>query len=278
MEVISETVLSGFGIMVTSITSFFTCLLFYCSISHASPVYSRAPVKPPFFVLAGDSTTAKQAVSGGGWGDGFINTTLHNGAAGRNLGHNGATTVSFRAGGDWDVVLATVQGVRENYQLFVTIQFGHNDQKPAANISVAQYTSNLERFVEEAINAGATPILVTPLSRRNYDNSTGSPRIIRNLKDQREATIAAAGHKGVAYIDLNEESTRYLDAIGPVDAYKYNLSEFDYTHLNAAGSEVFGGMVALLIQRQFPELKDAGFVQVDETLESDVDHGVFYWP
>jgi hypothetical protein len=35
-----------------------------------------------------------------GWGNGFLGT-LVNGAWGINLGHNGATTVSFVAGGDW---------------------------------------------------------------------------------------------------------------------------------------------------------------------------------
>lgn len=73
--------------------------------------------KPPYFVLAGDSTTA----SGGGWGDGFL-ATLRNGAAGKNLGHNGATTVSFRAGGDWAAVLEAVKASKADYNPFVTIQ------------------------------------------------------------------------------------------------------------------------------------------------------------
>ncbi|KAF4767356.1 hypothetical protein HAV15_009998 [Penicillium sp. str.  len=124
--------------------------------AYSSSAFKHLP-RPPFFVLAGDSTTATQSSNGGGWGDGFLNTTLFNGASGRNFGHNGATTVSFRDGGDWDDVLTTVRQVRDDYHPFVTIQFGHNDQKPAANISLSQYTSNLERFVTEATDAGATP-------------------------------------------------------------------------------------------------------------------------
>ncbi|KAJ5175789.1 uncharacterized protein N7482_001666 [Penicillium canariense] len=233
---------------------------------------------PPFFVLAGDSTTATQSSDGGGWGDGFLNTTLFHGATGHNYGHNGATTVSFRAGGDWNKVLSTVKNVSQAYHPFVTIQFGHNDQKAAANISLSQYTENLERFVTDAVDAGATPILVTPLSRRNYNTSTGQPRIIEDLANQANATITAAHNTGASFIDLNRESTRYLNAIGPTDAYTYNLIAADHTHLNIAGSIVFGGIVAELIQRQFHELKESGFVRVNGTLKKDVDHGVYYWP
>lgn len=67
-------------------------------------------LKPPFFLLAGDSTTATQSSNGGGWGDGSINKTLFQGTKGRNFGHNGATTVSYRAGGDWFDVLETATG------------------------------------------------------------------------------------------------------------------------------------------------------------------------
>ncbi|KAH3015642.1 hypothetical protein KXV73_004342 [Aspergillus fumigatus] len=123
-------------------------LSFFILPLYALPTPSHSP-KPPFFLLAGDSTTAKQSSNGGGWGDGFLNTTLFHGASGLNYGHNGATTVSFRAGGDWETVLSKVAEYKDRYAPFVTIQFGHNDQKPAANISLAEYTRNLEQFVSD---------------------------------------------------------------------------------------------------------------------------------
>ncbi|KAJ5973143.1 Esterase SGNH hydrolase-type subgroup [Penicillium vulpinum] len=239
---------------------------------------SKQFTKTPFFVLAGDSTTATQSSNGGGWGDGFLNTTLFKGASGHNFGHNGATTVSFRDGGDWDKVLATVRQVRDDYHPFVTIQFGHNDQKPAANISLSQYTSNLEKFVTEAFDAGATPILVTPLSRRNYDNSTGTPRIIMSLANETMATITAANRSHASYIDLNHASTRYLSAIGPENAFTYNLIPTDYTHLNVPGSIVFGGIVAELITQKVGALEKLGYMRVNGGLKKDVDHGIYYWP
>jgi lysophospholipase L1-like esterase len=253
-------------------------LLGMTSCSKAYEYSGQNPLKAPFFVLAGDSTTATQSSNGGGWGDGFLNTTLFQNATGRNFGHNGATTVSFRAGGDWDEVLATVNQVKDIYHPFVTIQFGHNDQKPAANISLSQYTSNLERFVAEASNAGATPILVTPLSRRNYDNSTGTPHIVLSLANETTATINAAHRSGASFIDLNKVSTRYLNLIGPDDAYTYNLNPTDYTHLNVPGSVVFGGIVANLITQDFEGLAKHGYLSVNEKLKRDVERGVYYWP
>ncbi|KAJ5666615.1 hypothetical protein N7462_011024 [Penicillium macrosclerotiorum] len=241
------------------------------------PAFSTSKI-PPYFVLAGDSTTAIQSSNGGGWGDGFLNTTLFNGAAGHNYGHNGATTVSFRSGGDWDNILQTIHNVSHGFQPFVTIQFGHNDQKASANISLSEYTENLERFVIEAYSAGAIPILVTPLSRRNYDNSTGHPVIIQDLANQTAATITAARRTGASFIDLNRASTRYLNAIGPTNASTYNLNEDDHTHLNNYGSIVFGGIVAELIQGDFPQLENEGFIWVNETLRKDVAQGLYYWP
>lgn len=89
------------------------------------------------FLLAGDSTTATQAANGGGtspplfpatpltnvgWGDGFKNFTLAPPAFAVNYGHNGATTGSFMAGGDWAVVLAQVKKYVPSSTVYVTIQ------------------------------------------------------------------------------------------------------------------------------------------------------------
>ncbi len=93
----------------------------------ATPVVEIAcPKKPAYFLLAGDSTTATQRATntsdGGGWGDGFLNYTLKCNSKGENFGHNGATTASFRAGGDWANVLAQVNQRKQNHNVYVTIQ------------------------------------------------------------------------------------------------------------------------------------------------------------
>jgi hypothetical protein len=84
----------------------------------ATALPSCPKAKPAYFVLAGDSTTAPD----GGWGDGFLNTTLRSPASGINLGHSGATTISFREGGDWAAVLEQVKTHTKTHDVFVTIQ------------------------------------------------------------------------------------------------------------------------------------------------------------
>ena len=151
----------------------------------ASPLVAVA-AKPAYFLLAGDSTTAIQSANGGGWGDGFLNFTLANGSTGHNYGHDGATTASFRAGGDWATVISQAQNSKSAYTVYVTIQvrgkypvalllrnpedsmiltdrsldeqFGHNDQKNTSGVTLEQYQQNLENFASEAKSAGAIPV------------------------------------------------------------------------------------------------------------------------
>ncbi|KAF2127840.1 carbohydrate esterase family 12 protein [Dothidotthia symphoricarpi CBS 119687] len=223
------------------------------SLAVHSAALTLAAVKPPAFFLAGDSTTAVQSTGGGGWGSGFLNTTLKNGATGKNFGHNGATTVSFREGGDWANVLKAAKAAVPSYVPYVTIQFGHNDQKPAKNISMAEFTANLVAFVKEVRAIPATPILVTSLSRRKFSSSTN--QVSLSLADVTAATKDAAAKSGAAIIDLNTASTNYLNKIGATNAATYNLNADDFTHLNDEGSVVFGNMVAMLIDAEIPSVQ-----------------------
>jgi lysophospholipase L1-like esterase len=202
--------------------------------------------KPVYFVLAGDSTTAV----GGGWGDGFLENTLRAPASGINLGHSGATTVSFRAGGDWATVLDEIKTHTATHEVFVTIQFGHNDQKADKNISITDYATNLRDFAEEVTSALATPILVTPLTRRTFKNGT----VVENLSNERAAT------------------TDYVNAIGASAADGYNLAAGDRTHLNDWGGVVFGRLVSDLLVEKFEDVK--AWTVANETLSEQIRDGV----
>ena len=225
---------------------------------------------PPAIFLAGDSTTAPD----GGWGDAFLSTTLTNGAIGTNYGHSGATLNSFIAGGDWGNVLSAVAEARGSYTPYVTIQFGHNDQKTEGDLE--DFIPNLEKFVNEARNAGATPIILTSLSRRKYDTSVNPPVVKDDLANVREGAIEAAEAVGADWADLNTRSREYLNSIGPDNAWTYNLSEDDQTHLNEGGAIVFGGLVAELLLETFPDL--GGYIQVNSDLAGALDSGEYYWP
>jgi lysophospholipase L1-like esterase len=238
-----------------------------------SPKPKPNATKPPYFVLAGDSTTAVQSTGGGGWGTGFLTTTLKKGASGHNYGHNGATTVTFRQGGDWATVLSAAKNASSHYSPYVTIQFGHNDQKPDKNISAAALTTNLVAYVNEVRDVGATPILVTSLSRRSYGTDG---KIKLNLADVAAATEEAASKSGASIIDLNAASTEYLNAIGAEKAHTYNLIPTDNTHLNAAGSVVFGNLVAMLIREEIPALSK--YVKPVASVQKALQTGVYILP
>jgi len=257
-----------------------TNLLPLAALAHlitAAPAPTGPLTKPPAFILAGDSTTAVQSTGGGGWGTGFLNNTVQAGAAGTNFGHDGATTVSFRAGGDWANVLAATTNYSANYTPFVTIQFGHNDQKPSANITLPEFTANLAQFATDvdALGVGATPVIVTPLSRRTFDDAV-PPAVVEDLANMTGAAIQAAEAGGWHWINLNRESTEFLNDVGPANASVYNLISTDFTHLNPGGSVVFGGLVGDLLVAELPWVWQ--YVGPGLELEEALKTGLFYWP
>ena len=154
-------------------------------------------------------------------------------------------------------------------------QFGHNDQKVDKNISVAQFETNLKTFVSDVRTAGGTPILVTSLSRRNF-NSTG--QVTLNLAPQVAATLRVAAETGSAYIDLNKASVAYLSAIGLTNAYKYNLKPEDRTHLNYPGSLVFGNIVGSLIEQSQVAKEVRNYIKGDKAILKAVKNGQFIFP
>lgn len=210
-----------------------------------------------------------------GWGDGFL-STLVKGAWGINYGHDGATTVSFVAGGDWGNVLSSVNSSKSAYSPYVTIQFGHNDQKAQNNISVPEFTTNLENMVSDVREAGGTPILVTSLSRRNFNTTTGL--VIEDLAPQVAATLAAAKAVGSAYIDLNKYSMAYLNAIGQNDSLLYDRIAGDNTHLNVGGDFLFGNMVGWLIEGSKVGKEVEEYICLNRTIIRDIEEGVFILP
>ncbi|KAI2773968.1 carbohydrate esterase family 12 protein [Daldinia loculata] len=207
--------------------------------------------KPAAFFLAGDSTTAVD----GGWGDGLL-AAVKSPAWGVNIGKSGATTASFSAGGYWANVTKHLQDNVGKYDCYVTISFGHNDQKSTSGVTFEQYQANLIRFANEVKSLGGTPLLTSSLTRRAFP-SNDDHNATDSLHDQRLAAIAAAKATDSTVIDLNEASLKYVNAIGKQAAWEYNYGadKNDTTHLNEHGSIVFGRMEADLIIRAKPRLE-----------------------
>jgi len=173
------------------------------------------PIRANKIILVGDSTVAVQ----GGWGPSFCAHHVNSALACLNLARGGRSSGNYRAEGSWDIVLAELQ--RRSYeQVYVLIQFGHNDQpgKPGRSTELAtEFPANLRRYVAEARAAGAIPILATPLTRRQFRDG----KLIDDLAPWAQATRRVAAELDVPLVDLHARSTAAVHAMGPVQAMQF---------------------------------------------------------
>ena len=202
--------------------------------------------------LIGDSTQTNNA----GYGRGFC-ANFSAGIDCVNMSKGGASTKTFRQQGLWDRSLATKPDV-------MVIQFGHNDMETKEHldrqVTMADYEANLRRYITEARAAGITPVLCTPLARRYYGTDG---KIHSDLADHSATMKKVAGEMKVPVIDLQTESIAYLDKLGESASNKLAITKkdndgrtvFDKTHLDWAGSYVFGRMVAVDLGKVEPKVK-----------------------
>lgn len=218
--------------------------------SNPAPVPMRTAFSPDAKVkiaLVGDSTVTEHA----GWGIGF-QIALSDGAEAVNIAKGGRSSLSYRTEGWWEKALA----LEPDYML---IQFGHNDQPgkgPERETDPATtFPQNLARYIDEARAAGIKPILVTSLSRRDWKEDG---KIHSSLLPWVEATRRVAKQMDVPLIDLFDRSVEVYYSLGREGTRLISVvredGTIDNTHLNSAGSECFGTMVADDLKRAVPEL------------------------
>lgn len=241
------------------------------------------PLDPIRIILVGDSTMAQKS----GYGDGFC-AQFRAEVDCINGGRGGRSTKNYRVDGIWDKEIVPKLSEPGFARTYVLIQFGHNDgsPNPERHTDVLwEYPANLVKYAQEIEAAGATPILVTPLTMRNF--------VDHRLLPDRVAPFAAimqstAIKNKLRIIDLFGASQRAVQAMGIVranhtlaggpipknvleteakgttvpavfdDASQRNSPErqrFDETHLGPEGGAYFGKMVADLLVREAPELK-----------------------
>ncbi|MGP3984500.1 rhamnogalacturonan acetylesterase [Streptomyces sp. KR80] len=111
------------------------------------------------------------------------------------------------------------QVIRPGDYLFV--QFGHNDasaSRPDRYTPPADYKEYLRRdYIRATRSRGATPVVVTPVSRRDYNPSTG--RFNVSFPAYVDAAKAVAAEENAPLVDLSALSRAYLNSIG-VEASK----------------------------------------------------------
>jgi lysophospholipase L1-like esterase len=173
------------------------------------------PIRPSKIILVGDSTIQPQS----GWGGSFCGQRVVSIAACINLARGGRSTKSYRAEGSWDLALGEMK-TPGYVDIWVLIQFGHNDQpgKPGRSTDLAtEFPANLRRYVAETRAAGAKPILVTPLTRRQFEGG----KLVRDLDPWCDAIRKVAAEMKVPLVDLNARSAAVIEAMGPAMATHY---------------------------------------------------------
>ncbi|MFC8598711.1 fibronectin type III domain-containing protein [Isoptericola sp. NPDC057191] len=172
----------------------------------------REAAKQPTAYVTGDSTVqtytdgyAPQA----GWGQ-MLERFLSDDVAVDNQAIGGRSSKNFISQGRLDTVL---REIRPGDYLFV--QFGHNDASYGVDdryAAPADYRNYLRAYVDGAKQRGATPILVTPVSRRSFD-ATGQANV--SFPEYVEQVRQLAEETGTPLVDLSASSRAYLTDIGP---------------------------------------------------------------
>lgn len=213
-----------------------------------------AQQKPTLFLI-GDSTMANKENPDKnpehGWGQ-VLPQFLTNGIEIQNHAVNGRSSKSFRTEGRWDQVEKQLKKGD-----FVIIQFGHNDQKIKDSTKFTnpytQYRANLERYVNEARAKGATPVLMTSIVRRNF-NENGV--LIDTHKEYPLVVRMVANDLKVPFVDMQLLTEQMEIAYGPENSKKLHLyykegedpyypkGKEDDTHLSRLGAETVAKLAA----------------------------------
>lgn len=147
-------------------------------------------------------------------------------------GHNGRSTKSFRDEGLWEPVKNSMSAGD-----FLLIQFGHNDEKPDPLRHTdpdTGFKENLRLFIRTAQEAGAYPVLHTPIARRLFDEKgnflPGShgeyPRAIREVGEEMNVPV----------IDLTAITEAFLTETGDEATKPLFVWPIDNTHLKFDGA------------------------------------------
>jgi pectinesterase len=202
-------------------------------------------------VLVGDSTVTDKA----GWGQGFKSFLDPTKAECINTAQGGRSSLSFMQEGRWTNALA----LKGDYYL---IQFGHNNEpgKPGRSTDMATFVANMKQYVDDARAIGARPVLVTPLTRRQWDKANPG-KIKSSLAPYADEVRKIAAEKHVPLVDLQARSIELCESLGPEKCLEFSplksvngTNTYDGTHLNARGSVLFARLVVGELRKNVPEL------------------------
>lgn len=210
----------------------------------------------PRIALIGDSTVCDYPVGmrTRGWGQ-LLPEFLDPRVIVRNEARGGLSTKTFPRD-RWLALLA-------EHPKYILIQFGHNDSHakglPESTDANTTYADNLRGFVREAREAGAIPVLVTPVRRRMFKDG----RPTEELLPYADAMRGVAGELQVPLVDLYRLSGDVYERLGEDGSTAFTLNETDHadrpgrgdrTHFTEYGARRMASLVAEGLARVEPDL------------------------
>ncbi|WP_010243524.1 SGNH/GDSL hydrolase family protein [Acetivibrio cellulolyticus] len=211
-----------------------------------TPVTSAYPTSAgvPTVYLASDSTVQTYNSSyypQAGWGQ-MISNYFTSDVKFVNKAIGGRSSKSFVVEGRLDEILKVI---KKGDYLFV--QFGHNDatvSKPERYAApYTTYKEYLAKYIDGAREKGAIPVLITPVARLNYKNSTYK----NDFPDYCTAMKQVADEKDCAIIDLMTKTLDYYATLDYNTVYKFYMvssNGTDYTHFTETGAKEVAKIVS----------------------------------
>ena len=227
------------------------CLLLIClpaCLAHGETPKPNTPAAIRIVVI-GDSTVAsyqrdsKGRLSKAGWGQ-LLHEAFNDRVTVSNHAVGGRSSSSFVWEGRWAKAIAEKPD-------YVLIQFGHNDC-PGKGIRYndprSTYRDYLRRYVQYARQAKAHPVLITPVSRRQF-NEEG--KIETTLPPYAEAMLAVAEEEQCPVVDLHAASVALFNCLGDKGSADLSNSPRDRSHFSEKGARTMVG----LIMEQLPNVE-----------------------
>lgn len=214
--------------------------------------------------LIGDSTMANKAVAAypeTGWGMPFA-IMFDSSVVVDNRAKNGRSTRTFISENLWQPVADKLKAGD-----YVFMQFGHNDEskeKTDRYTSPEDYKKNLVKFITETRAKNANPVLLTPVTRRNFKEG-----VIQETHAEYSALVLeVANESEVPVIDLDTKSRELLQRYGeenskllflqlePGEHPNYPDGKDDNTHFSELGARKIAQLVLNEIKSLKLELAD----------------------
>lgn len=226
--------------------------------------FALPPQKKVKVFLAGDSTISikeKRVYPETGWGMPFV-YFFDSSVQVENRAKNGRSTRTFIEEGLWQKLISDVSAGD-----YVFIQFGHNDEseeKKDRYTTPEQYKRNLKHFIDATKERGATPVLLTPVSRRKFKDGKALETHVAYSALVKEV----AGATGVMLIDLDTKSRELYQQIGEEPSKmlflqlqkdehpNYPDGKVDNTHFTELGARLIAQIVLAEIKAKGLPLAD----------------------